>query len=33
VTWEVTEVKEQPVPDSTFALPSGYTEVKMGEGR
>jgi hypothetical protein len=32
VTWEITEVKEQPVPDSAFAIPAGYTEVKMGEG-
>jgi hypothetical protein len=28
VTWEATSVKSQSVPDSAFAIPSGYTESK-----
>lgn len=28
VTWEATSVKSQSVPDSAFAIPSGYTETK-----
>jgi hypothetical protein len=28
VTWEATSVKSQPVADSTFAIPAGYTESK-----
>jgi len=28
VTWEATSVKPQSVPDSAFAIPSGYTESK-----
>jgi hypothetical protein len=28
VSWEATSVKSQPVPDSAFAIPSGYTESK-----
>jgi len=28
VTWEATSVKSQSVPDSAFAIPSGYTEGK-----
>jgi len=36
VTWEATSVKSQSVPDSTFEVPSGYTESKgyggMGGG-
>jgi hypothetical protein len=28
VTWEATSVKSQSVPDSAFAVPSGYTESK-----
>ena len=28
VSWEATSVKSQSVPDSAFAIPSGYTETK-----
>ena len=28
MTWEATSVKSQSVPDSAFAIPSGYTESK-----
>jgi Domain of unknown function (DUF4412) len=32
VTWEVTEVKAQSVPDSVFRVPAGYTETQPGRG-
>lgn len=32
MTWEATSVKSQAVPDSTFKIPSGYTESKAGTG-
>ena len=32
VTFEVTEVKSQSIPDSAFAIPSGWKEIGFGEG-